>query len=149
MSHMTANGLAQAVRDRRRSGRIGGDPLRTTVAALAAVVALAALTSCRSKPQPPQAPTPAREPAEAAAPAPSGERDAAVASIPVLKPGDTTVAPAKPAEEHVNDGQDPTKPLTRIDVRTKYTRLLDEPVRRDQWLTTLRCDSPFALGRGW
>lgn len=58
-------------------------------------------------------------------------------------------APAARAQEHPhadNSGQDPTNPVTRIDVRLKYQ---DLPGKFQAETFTLRADKPFALGDGW
>lgn len=53
-------------------------------------------------------------------------------------------APAGAKEE--NSGQDPTKPITRIDLRLKY---VDNSGGSENQLLTLRGDKPFLLGSGW
>lgn len=51
------------------------------------------------------------------------------------------------ASEHAdNSGQDPTRPVTRFDVRLKYQ---DQPQGLDAETLTLRVDKPFVLGGGW
>jgi hypothetical protein len=60
------------------------------------------------------------------------------------------ITPAWPAqqEEEVNNGQDPTKPLTRIDLRYQYQNL--PPSSNDNaHIFTLRGDKPFVLAPGW
>jgi len=49
-----------------------------------------------------------------------------------------------PHEE--NTGQDPTRPVTRVDVRFKYQ---DNPGGFDAQLLTLRADKPYMIGGGW
>lgn len=54
---------------------------------------------------------------------------------------------AAPASEHEdNSGQDPTRPVTRFDLRLKNT---DNPGGTDSQLLTLRIDKPFELGGRW
>jgi hypothetical protein len=73
--------------------------------------------------------------------------------------GDTEIKPeeekkdedaATEAEEELkegeNTGQDPTKPLTRLDIRLKYQKLLDD---RNNWMATLRVDKPVPLENKW
>jgi hypothetical protein len=57
--------------------------------------------------------------------------------------------PAWTAEtEEVNNGQDPTKPLTRLDFRYQYLNL--PPSSDDNaHIFTLRADKPFVLAPGW
>ena len=50
------------------------------------------------------------------------------------------------SEEEINNGQDITKPLTRVDVRQKYQ---DLPGDNFTSVTTLRVDKPFVLDSGW
>lgn len=48
----------------------------------------------------------------------------------------------------VNNGQDPTRPLTRLDIRYQYQNLA--PSENDNAnIVTLRADKPFVLGDGW
>lgn len=54
--------------------------------------------------------------------------------------------PARGEEQEANNGQDPTRPLTRVDVRYKYQDLAGEP---EQHLVTLRADKPFVLAPAW
>src|SRR5262245_28663909 len=55
---------------------------------------------------------------------------------------------ARGAEEEVNNGQDPTKPLTRIDLRYQYQNA--PPSKNDNvHIFTPRADKPFVLGGGW
>ena len=58
-------------------------------------------------------------------------------------------SPAWSAEaEEENNGQDPTKPLTRVDLRYQYQNL--PPSRDDNaHIITLRADKPFVLAPGW
>ncbi len=49
-------------------------------------------------------------------------------------------------DEEANNGQDFTKPLTRVDVRQKYQDLNNG---RFATMTTLRVDKPFVLDNGW
>lgn len=52
------------------------------------------------------------------------------------------------AAEEANNGQDPTKPLTRIDVRYQYQNA--PPTANDNvHIITPRADKPFPLGGGW
>jgi hypothetical protein len=52
------------------------------------------------------------------------------------------------AEEEINKGQDPTKPLTRIDVCYQYQNL--PPADHDNaHIFTPRADKPFVLAPGW
>lgn len=51
-------------------------------------------------------------------------------------------------EEVVNNGQDPTKPLTRVDIRYQYQNLT--PSDHDNAnIVTLRADKPIPIGDGW
>jgi hypothetical protein len=45
-----------------------------------------------------------------------------------------------------NSGQDPTQPVTRVDLREKYQ---DNPDGAQAVTLTLRADKPFVLGGGW
>lgn len=67
----------------------------------------------------------------------------AAAALLVAAPGWTQ--DSKPAEE-ANNGQDPTRPLTRVDLRYKYQDLAGD---RDQHLLTLRADKPIVLAPTW
>jgi hypothetical protein len=60
-----------------------------------------------------------------------------------------STSPAWSAEtEEVNNGQDPTKPLTRVDLRYQYQNL--PPSHDDNaHIFTLRADKPFVLAPGW
>ena len=49
-------------------------------------------------------------------------------------------------KEGQNTGQDPTKPLTRFDMRLKYQKLVDD---RNNWMATLRMDKPVPLENKW
>lgn len=49
-------------------------------------------------------------------------------------------------EEEVNTGQDPTKPLSRFDIRYKYQQTTGD---YDTSFTTLRLDKPIKLDDGW
>jgi hypothetical protein len=51
------------------------------------------------------------------------------------------------AEEEVNNGQDPTKPLTRVDVRYQYQNLPPED-HDNAHIFTPRADKPFVLAPG-
>jgi hypothetical protein len=63
-------------------------------------------------------------------------------------------APSVPAQEpagagqetEVNTGQDPTRPLTRLDLRLKHQ---DLPGDFESWVLTPRIDKPFPLDDGW
>lgn len=56
--------------------------------------------------------------------------------------------PAQGAEEEVNNGQDPTRPLTRFDIRFQY--LNQPPDEHDNaFIITPRVDKPFALSPTW
>jgi Putative MetA-pathway of phenol degradation len=56
-------------------------------------------------------------------------------------------APPSPSPDHAdNSGQDPTRPVTRLDVRLKHQ---DNPAGAESQLLTLRADKPFALEGGW
>ena len=50
-------------------------------------------------------------------------------------------------KEEVNTGQDPTKPLTRFDLRLKYQDTMIKD--REQFITTPRLDKPIPLVGGW
>jgi hypothetical protein len=52
------------------------------------------------------------------------------------------------AEEEVNNGQDPTKPLTRIDLRYQYQNLPPDD-HDNAHIFTPRADKPFALSTRW
>ena len=83
---------------------------------------------------------PASAPSGPLAPGSERLRDAPL-SLSAMQDGDE---PA-PAEE-INTGQDPTRPLTRIDVRLKH---IDLPGGFETQLLTLRADKPFVLDGGW
>lgn len=56
-------------------------------------------------------------------------------------------APAPDSASHEeNTGQDPTRPVTRVDVRLKYQ---DNPGGFDAELLTLRADKPLMFDSGW
>lgn len=55
-------------------------------------------------------------------------------------------APQAAVAEEENSGQDPTRPVTRLDLRLKYQ---DSPGGFDSQLLTLRADKPFELRGGW
>jgi len=55
-------------------------------------------------------------------------------------------APPGPDAHEENTGQDPTRPVTRVDVRLKYQ---DNPGGFDAELLTLRADKPFMFDSGW
>jgi hypothetical protein len=129
---------------------------------LALVAAAASGSACAAVPaSTPGRPAPCAAPAavtvpESAPRAAAGDLAAAVATIGGVDgqdaaggatPADAT-APKETSEE-VNDGQDPTKPIRRFDVREKYTRLSHDPADLGQWTTTLRCDAPLPIGDGW
>ena len=61
---------------------------------------------------------------------------------PPLASGPATPAPP----EAENSGQDPTRPVTRVDLRLKYQ---DNPNGFESQLLTLRGDMPILLGGGW
>jgi hypothetical protein len=73
----------------------------------------------------------------------------------MVKPGSASLAAiamgfslAAHAAEEVNNGQDPTKPLTRIDLRYQYQNA--PPASNDNvHILTPRADKPFPLGGGW
>lgn len=54
--------------------------------------------------------------------------------------------PARAAEQEANNGQDPTRPLTRVDLRYKYQNLVGDP---EQHILTLRADKPIVLAPTW
>ena len=54
---------------------------------------------------------------------------------------------AQEKQEEANTGQDPTKPLTRFDLRLKYQDTLIK--HREQFIATPRLDKPIPLGGGW
>jgi hypothetical protein len=67
------------------------------------------------------------------------------AALPTLAA--IAAGPAR-GEEEVNNGQDPTKPLTRIDLRYQYQNA--PPATNDNvHIVTPRADKPFPLGGGW
>jgi hypothetical protein len=73
-----------------------------------------------------------------------------VSSVAVAHTPPPTPA-SDPADDHhvskdANTGQDPTKPLTRIDLRLKYQNF---PSGLEATTGTLRADVPFKLGGGW
>ena len=59
--------------------------------------------------------------------------------------GERTTAPATDSEA-VNNGQDPTRPLTRFDFRYEYEALSGN---RDEHIFTPRVDHRLVLGHGW
>lgn len=59
-----------------------------------------------------------------------------------------TSAPTAEKEEEVNNGQDPTKPPTRFDLRYQYQNLPPSS-NDDAHIITLRADKPFILAPGW
>lgn len=59
---------------------------------------------------------------------------------------EASAAPPVAAEHEENSGQDPTRPVTRFDVRLKYQ---NQPNGLDAETLTLRADKPFMLGGGW
>src|SRR5262245_28350306 len=61
---------------------------------------------------------------------------------------DQSDADAKPAAEEVNTGQDPTKPLTRVDLRAQYQNLPPDD-NDSMFIFTPRVDKPFVLAPGW
>jgi hypothetical protein len=52
------------------------------------------------------------------------------------------------AEEEVNNGQDPTRPLTRLDFRYQYQNLPPDD-HDNAHIITPRADKPFVLAPGW
>jgi hypothetical protein len=52
------------------------------------------------------------------------------------------------AEEEVNNGQDPTRPLTRFDFRYQYQNLPPDD-HDNSHISTLRADKPFVLSQRW
>lgn len=72
----------------------------------------------------------------------------AAAALGPLVPADAQEAPpaGQPAVAEENSGQDPTRPVTRFDLRLKYQ---DNVGETDTELLTLRVDKPFKLGGGW
>src|SRR5262249_46296840 len=52
------------------------------------------------------------------------------------------------AEEEVNNGQDPTRPLTRLDFRYQYQNLPPED-HDNEHIFTLRGDKPFVVSPRW
>ncbi len=62
-------------------------------------------------------------------------------------PAITHAQSASPADDVAdNSGQDPTRPVTRVDLREKYD---DNPAGAQALIITLRADKPFLLGDGW
>ena len=61
-----------------------------------------------------------------------------------VEPTSTPHAQTDSAAE--NSGQDPTKPVSRFDVRVQYE---DLPAGLEAETLTLRLDKPFTLGNGW
>ena len=55
------------------------------------------------------------------------------------------------ADEKANDGQDPTRPLTRFDIRTLYTDGIKIPDQNDANQTVVlgRIDKPIPLENKW
>jgi hypothetical protein len=53
---------------------------------------------------------------------------------------------AQSPEHAENTGQDPTQPVTRVDIRAKF---IDQPGGHESEVLTLRADRPFSLGGGW
>ena len=68
-----------------------------------------------------------------------------VKAIAAAMIGALTALPAA-AEDEENTGQDPTKPLTRVDGRYKFK---NHDGRGASHIFTLRADKPFALGGRW
>lgn len=52
------------------------------------------------------------------------------------------------AEDEPYNGQDPTRPVTRVDLRYQYQNA-PPPTRDDVGIVTLRADKGFGLGKGW
>lgn len=52
------------------------------------------------------------------------------------------------AAEETNNGQDPTRPLTRFDLRYQYQET-PAAVDHNEHIITPRVDKPFVLGHGW
>jgi hypothetical protein len=108
---------------------------------LSVLPAAASLASAHSQPPAPNA---------AAAPAESSRVRVGLAMDDarlILQPEDPPKdgVPESQAAEEVNTGQDPTKPLARLDIRLKYQ---DLPGGNSAVVPTLRLDVPFALGNG-
>jgi hypothetical protein len=59
--------------------------------------------------------------------------------------GERNTAPATDSEA-VNNGEDPTRPLTRFDFRYEYEALSGD---RGEHIFTPRMDKRFVLGHGW
>lgn len=70
----------------------------------------------------------------------------AAAGLAVSGSAQDTPPASQPAPAEENSGQDPTRPVTRFDLRLKYQENLNET---DSELLTLRVDKPFELGGGW
>jgi hypothetical protein len=87
--------------------------------------------------------------------APADSVTASVQAQALDQPVDESEATESGATAEVNTGQDPTRPVTRVDLRIKYQDLpdLDLPQFDDSdihaWTFTLRADKPFSLGNGW
>ena len=62
----------------------------------------------------------------------------------VAAPGLAQSLPSHPEAE--NSGQDPTRPVSRLDVRLKYQ---DNPNGFEAQFLTLRADKPYMIGGGW
>lgn len=71
---------------------------------------------------------------------------AAIAGCPATARAQETAPPPAPAATEENSGQDPTRPVTRFDVRIKHQ---ENPGDSETQLLTLRVDKPFDLGGGW
>jgi hypothetical protein len=71
---------------------------------------------------------------------------AASTSLLLAFPALAQEPPSASAPVEENTGQDPTRPVTRVDVRLKYQ---DNPGGLDAELLTLRADKPFMFENGW
>jgi hypothetical protein len=71
---------------------------------------------------------------------------AALTSFTLCSPALAQEASPASAPEEENSGQDPTRPVTRFDIRLKYQ---SSPDGHESQLLTLRADKPFELKDGW
>lgn len=69
-----------------------------------------------------------------------------VAAAIVLLTSQTALAQTAPSEHEENSGQDPTRPVTRVDGRLKYQ---DQPGGVETEIATLRADRPFRFDNDW